>query len=136
MQNFPKWVFHRELPARIVQDAKELAALGEGWAQEPFPVEAPESAGELAGQQQADLAEQVAQLEKDKAEFADLVVEQAEALQAERQAFEKERDEGRAELAGQLKNLEERETALRDERAAFEKAKSAKPAGEKARGNS
>lgn len=45
--HFPSWRYHRTLEPRIVRDAAEDAALGEGWADtpaafaEPEPVEDP-----------------------------------------------------------------------------------------------
>ena len=32
---YPKWMYHRTLPAVIVQDPDEEAALGPGWASHP-----------------------------------------------------------------------------------------------------
>lgn len=35
LQEYPKWMYHREAPAVIVQDPDELAALGPEWAESP-----------------------------------------------------------------------------------------------------
>ena len=47
-QEFPKWKYHRELPARIVDNAEQEAALGNGWADTPaaFAEPAVEAAAE------------------------------------------------------------------------------------------
>jgi hypothetical protein len=35
IQEFPKWKYHGELPARIVNDPEQEAALGDGWVDHP-----------------------------------------------------------------------------------------------------
>jgi hypothetical protein len=35
MQEYPKWKYHRTLPARTVNDPEQEAALGDGWADTP-----------------------------------------------------------------------------------------------------
>lgn len=44
MNEYPAWRYHRSLPAKIVQTAKEDAALGPDWADTPaaFSHESPE----------------------------------------------------------------------------------------------
>lgn len=39
MNQFPKWLYHAELPARIVKTPEEQIALGEGWADSPAAFE-------------------------------------------------------------------------------------------------
>lgn len=34
-EEFPKWVYHRELPARIVQNLAQWAGLGSAWEETP-----------------------------------------------------------------------------------------------------
>lgn len=41
MSSYPKWVYHRSEPARVVEDAVEQLALGEGWVESPADVDAP-----------------------------------------------------------------------------------------------
>lgn len=40
--SYPKWVYHRELPAKIVQHEQEHQALGGGWKESPVDHEQPE----------------------------------------------------------------------------------------------
>ena len=40
-QAYPAWRFHKTLPARIVQNAAEADALGEGWVERPDQVDVP-----------------------------------------------------------------------------------------------
>lgn len=44
--DFPKYVYHRELPPRVVADPDELAALGDGWAETPAAFEDEAAAAE------------------------------------------------------------------------------------------
>jgi hypothetical protein len=37
-REFPKWKYHRSLPARMVNDPEQEAALGAGWADHPDKV--------------------------------------------------------------------------------------------------
>lgn len=41
-QPYPKWVYHRELKAKIVKDEKEHKALGADWGLSPADFEKPE----------------------------------------------------------------------------------------------
>jgi hypothetical protein len=34
-QEFPKWVYHKELPAMVVDDPQQQEDLGPGWAESP-----------------------------------------------------------------------------------------------------
>lgn len=43
MTQYPKWKYHRTLPARIVQDPAAEAALGDGWADWPGAFAEPEA---------------------------------------------------------------------------------------------
>jgi hypothetical protein len=41
MQEFPKWMYHRTEPARIVDDPIEQDALGPDWAETPAAFDVP-----------------------------------------------------------------------------------------------
>lgn len=57
MSSYPKWLYHRSEPARIVEDQVEHLALGDGWVESPADVdasaleqdEAPKSTGKPKG---------------------------------------------------------------------------------------
>lgn len=39
MSSYPKWVYHRSEPARVVENAIEHLALGDGWVESPADVD-------------------------------------------------------------------------------------------------
>lgn len=49
MKHFPKWVFHNEKPAHIVNTQEELDALGDEWATHPDLLKTPAAEAEPAG---------------------------------------------------------------------------------------
>lgn len=44
MNQYPKWLYHRTLPAVIVNNPDEHKALGDGWAESPADFEVSEEA--------------------------------------------------------------------------------------------
>lgn len=46
--SYPKWLYHRTEPARIVNNPAEHAALPAGWAETPAAFERADSSGSVA----------------------------------------------------------------------------------------
>jgi hypothetical protein len=51
--NYPKWVYHRTEAPRVVEDATEHLALGEGWAESPADLETPDVPPEKVARKKA-----------------------------------------------------------------------------------